>query len=113
IIRLVRRGICILLLLITSCSPSKSRPASSTPARRIVSIVPNVTETIYAIGLGNDVVAVGDYDRFPPGVEDKPKIGGLINPNIEKIIELHPDLVVTYGSQDALSERLQSLGIQV
>ena len=104
---------CIVALILASCSPPQSKPVSSAPPRRIISVVPSVTETLFAIGLGNNVIAVGDYDQFPPEVERKPKIGGLINPNIEKIIELHPDLVVTYGSQDVLSQRLQSLGIQI
>jgi iron complex transport system substrate-binding protein len=76
-------------------------------------VVPNVTETLFAFGLGDKVIAVGDYDQFPPEVNKKPRIGGLINPNIEKIIEMHPDLVITYGSQDVLRERLQSVGIRM
>jgi iron complex transport system substrate-binding protein len=63
--------------------------------------------------LGDKVIAVGDYDHFPPEVETKPRVGGLINPNIEKIIEMHPDLVITYGSQDVLRDRLQSVGIRM
>ena len=101
----------ILLLFLASCSAPKSRQISPAP-RRIISIVPSVTETLYAIGVGENVVAVGDYDHFPSEVEKKPRIGGLINPNIEKIISLNPDLVITYGTQDVLSERLQSVGIQ-
>jgi iron complex transport system substrate-binding protein len=68
---------------------------------------------LFAFGLGAKVIAVGDYDRFPPEVENKQRIGGLLNPNIEKIIELKPDLVITYGSQDVLRERLESSGIQI
>jgi iron complex transport system substrate-binding protein len=75
--------------------------------------VPNVTETLFAFGLGDKVIAVGDYDQFPPEVKTRPRIGGLINPNIEKIIEMRPDLVITYGSQDVLRERLQSVGIRM
>ena len=103
---------CALALVLACCSPPKSRPPASEPPRRIISVVPSVTETLFALGLGGNIVAVGDYDHFPPEVEKRPRIGGLINPNIEKIIELHPDLVITYGSQDVLNERLQSLGIQ-
>jgi iron complex transport system substrate-binding protein len=104
----------LLFFIFASCSgpnPPKSL-ADGTP-QRIISVVPNVTETLFALGLGDKVIAVGDYDSFPPEVEKKPRIGGLLNPNIEKIIEMHPDLVITYGSQEALRERLQSLGIHL
>jgi len=106
----------LFLILLAACSPAKPKQESlATPAgpRRIISVVPSVTETLFALGLGDKIVGVGDYDSFPPEVQTRPRIGGLINPNIEKIIELHPDLVITYGSQDVLSERLRSLGIQI
>src|SRR6185295_18987696 len=64
-------------------------------------------------GLGDKIIAVSDFDRFPPEVEKKPRVGGLLNPNIEKIIEMHPDLVITYGSQNVLRERLQTVGIRM
>jgi iron complex transport system substrate-binding protein len=59
------------------------------------------------------VVAVGDYDEFPPEVRSKPRVGGLLNPNIESIVGLKPDFVVTYGSQDVLRERMKELGIRI
>src|SRR5436309_5855981 len=102
----------LIVLILASCTEAKSPPPASESPRRIISVVPSVTETLFALGVGGNVVAVGDYDHFPPEVEKRPRIGGLINPNIAKIIELHPDLVITYGSQDVLNERLQSLGIQ-
>jgi iron complex transport system substrate-binding protein len=102
----------LITLLLTSCAGPRRQESSGTP-QRIISVVPNVTETLFAYGLGDKVVAVGDYDEFPPEVKAKPRIGGLINPNIEKIIEMHPDLVITYGSQDVLRDRLQSIGIRM
>lgn len=103
----------LLLLFLASCAPAKPREAPSGAPQRIISVVPNVTETLFAFGLEDKVIAVGDFDRFPPEVEKKPRIGGLLNPNIEKIIEMHPDLVITYGSQNVLRERLQSVGIRM
>ena len=64
-------------------------------------------------GLGEKVIGVGDYDHFPAEVEKKPRVGGLINPDIEKIISMHPDLVITYGTQDVLQKNLQSVGIRM
>lgn len=68
---------------------------------------------LFAFGLVDRVIAVGDYDQLPPGAEDKPRIGGLLNPNIEKIIEYKPDLVITYGSQAILRDRMKELGIRI
>jgi iron complex transport system substrate-binding protein len=68
---------------------------------------------LFAMGVGSRVIAVGDYDRFPPEVERLPRIGGLLNPNIERIIELKPDLVITYGSQSVLRDTLAARGIRL
>jgi iron complex transport system substrate-binding protein len=70
------------------------------------------TEMLFAFGLADRVIAVRDYDQLPP-IRDKPRIGGLLNPNIEKIIEYKPDLVITYGSQDILRDRMKELGIRI
>ncbi len=106
------RLVAIVPLLLAACTPSQP-PASVGTPQRIISVVPNVTESLFAFGLGDKVIAVGDYDNFPPEVEKKPRVGGLINPNIEKIIEMHPDLVITYGTQTVLRDRLQSVGIRM
>ena len=70
---------------------------------------------LFAFGLSDRVVAVGDFDALPATVGNKPRIGGLLNPNVEKIIELKPDLVITYGSatQDVLRDRMKELGIRI
>jgi iron complex transport system substrate-binding protein len=102
----------ILILLLASCTNPPPEPSPASP-RTIISVVPNVTEALFAFGLGDKVIGVGDYDQFPPEVKTKPRVGGLVNPNIEKIIEMHPDLVIIYGSQDVLRDRLQSAGIRL
>jgi iron complex transport system substrate-binding protein len=61
---------------------------------RIVSLAPSLTETLYALGLGDLVVGDTDYCDFPPDAQTKPKVGGVINPSLEAIAALHPDLVV-------------------
>jgi iron complex transport system substrate-binding protein len=66
---------------------------------------------IYALGAGNRVVGVSDFDRYPPEVLDLPKVGALIDPNLERILSLGPDLVVTYGTQSGLTARLDAIGI--
>jgi iron complex transport system substrate-binding protein len=80
-------------------------PSAQAP-KRIISIVPAVTEMLFAIGAGNEVVGVSSYDRFPPEAATRPKVGALIDPDFERILSLKPDLVVVYGSQNDLIARL-------
>jgi len=70
-----------------------------------------VTEMIYAIGAGDRVVAVSSYDTYPPQVRALPTVGALLDPNVERILSLRPDLVVVYGSQDDLRRQLARAGI--
>ena len=79
--------------------------------RRIISLVPNVTEILYAIGAGPQVVGVSNYDVEPPEVRSLPTVGALLDPDTEKIISLKPDLVITYGSQTDLQSQLGSAKI--
>jgi iron complex transport system substrate-binding protein len=65
---------------------------------RIVSLAPNLTETIYALGLQDHLVGDTDYCDFPPEAQQKTKIGGAVNPSIEAIAALHPDLVLVTKS---------------
>jgi iron complex transport system substrate-binding protein len=74
--------------------------------RRIVSLVPAVTEMLFAIGAGPQVIAVSSYDRDPPEVRTLPRVGALLDPDVEQILALRPDLVVTYGSQADLQQQL-------
>ena len=56
--------------------------------QRIVSVIPAITEILFAIGAGPQVVGVGSYDNYPPGIGDLPRVGGLIDPDVEAIVEL-------------------------
>jgi iron complex transport system substrate-binding protein len=89
-----------------------SASAWADPPQRIISLVPSVTETLFAIGAGPRVVGVSSFDKYPPGVERLPRVGALIDPDLERILSLRPDLVVTYASQDDLSARLSLAGIR-
>ena len=66
---------------------------------RIISLVPALTEMLYAIGAGPQVVAVSSYDEYPAEVRALPRVGALLDPDTERILTLTPDLVITYGSQ--------------
>jgi iron complex transport system substrate-binding protein len=80
---------------------------------RIISLIPAVTEMLYAIGAGGKLVAVSSYDTFPPEVKRLPSVGALLDPNVERILSLKPDLVVVYGSQVDLKEQLARARIAV
>jgi iron complex transport system substrate-binding protein len=78
---------------------------------RIVSTSPSITETLFALGLGDRVVGVSSYGRYPPAVRLLPKIGTYNDPDPEKIALLRPDLVIIHTSFPALAGRLSALGI--
>jgi iron complex transport system substrate-binding protein len=81
--------------------------------RRVISLVPAVTEMLFAIGAGDAVVGVSTYDRFPPEVASRPRVGALVDPDFERILSLRPDLVIVYGTQDELMARLARAKIPV
>jgi iron complex transport system substrate-binding protein len=89
-------------LAVSLVAGEQRRPGPS----RIVSVVPAVTEMLFAIGAGNEVVGVSSFDKFPPEVRTRPQVGALIDPDFERILSLKPDLVVTYASQNDFISRL-------
>jgi iron complex transport system substrate-binding protein len=66
-----------------------------------------MTETLFAVGAGPQVIAVGSFDNYPPEVEKLQRVGALLDPDVERILSLRPDLVVVYESQTDLRAQLQ------
>ncbi|MBD3346801.1 MAG: ABC transporter substrate-binding protein [Chitinivibrionales bacterium] len=85
----------LFFLVISGCSDVEMEPPDpgSTP-ERIVSLAPNITETLFALGCGDKVVGVSQFCSYPPHVRSLPKVGGFTNPNFEALMRLKPDLVV-------------------
>ena len=79
--------------------------------RRIVSLAPSLTETLFALGLGDRVVGVDDYSIWPAAAAAKARIGGLFNPNLEKIVSLRPDLALLLPSEHDVAAKLRGLGV--
>jgi ABC-type Fe3+-hydroxamate transport system substrate-binding protein len=82
---------------------------------RVICLLPSVTDTVFALGSGDDVVAVSDYTTYPPAALKKPSIGSLIKPSIETILSFHPDLVLGTeipGSAETATQ-LEAVGIPV
>jgi iron complex transport system substrate-binding protein len=80
---------------------------------RIISLAPSLTETVYALGAEDRLVGDTDYCDYPPEAQKKPKVGGVINPNLEQIAALHPDLVLVTKEGNTLDtvRALDALGI--
>jgi iron complex transport system substrate-binding protein len=87
--------------------------ALASPPRRIVSCAPNFTEILFALGLGEQVVGVTDFCRYPPEALKKERIGGFLNPNLEKVIYLNPDLVILPQTKSQLGAKIQKLNLPV
>jgi len=85
------------------------------PVRRIVSLAPSVTETLFALGLGDRVVGDTDFCDYPAEAKQKARIGGPVNPNIEAVAALHPDVVVATReiNRPGSVHSLEQLGIAV
>lgn len=83
--------------------------------KRLLSLVPSGTEIFYGLGLGDRVVAVTQFDNYPPEVKDKPKLQGGLRPSPELIASYTPDLVFTTSGQTAqqLAQQLEAAGITV
>ncbi len=86
-----------------------------TPAKRIIALAPHVVENIYSAGAGDSLVGVVAYSDYPEQALELPIVGGYAKTNLEKILELEPDLVVAWesGNSDNSVARIQELGFTV
>ena len=82
---------------------------------RLVCLMPNLVDDVYALGAGSDVVAVPEYTKYPAQAKDKLSIGLPLNPSIETIVSLHPDLVLASGDLNRMTtmNELEKVGIPV
>lgn len=78
---------------------------------RIISLVPSVTDLLYAIKAEDQLVGVSDYCTYPPAAVSKPKVGSFMTPNLEQIAALHPTIVFLYKTQTDTKDRLEQLQI--
>src|SRR6266481_1484828 len=103
----------ILVLCASACRNHETPSSSKNSATRVVSLSPNTTETLFAVGAGNRVVGRSRFCDYPPGVTKIPSVGGYVDASLEAILALRPDLVV--GARGpagpALHDKLGSVGI--
>jgi len=115
-----------LALVLTACTPTEQTPVdyvfddlgrlvaiNGTP-QRIISLAPSNTEILFALGLGDSMVAITDQCDYPLEALEKEKVGGYATPNIEKIVALNPDLIlVAYGTPMEVINTMVGLGLTV
>jgi len=99
------------LSLAIGCAALQVIPVRAAVPARIVSTSPSITETLFALGLGDRVVGVSTFCRFPPEVATLPKVGTFLEPEAELIAALRPDLVVVHEVSTGIDRKLASLRI--
>ncbi|MDD2713293.1 MAG: helical backbone metal receptor, partial [Simplicispira sp.] len=126
LVRIVAVLAIVLILLLTMATLANAQPAPHTTLvddrgrsvplarapHRIVSLLPSLTETVCALGACERLVGVDRYSNWPASVAQLPVVGGGLDPNIEAIVALRPDVVLMATSSRA-SARLEALGIAV
>ena len=82
---------------------------------RVICLMPTVTDTVFALGAGDDVVGISDYTKYPAAALKKPSVGDLIKPSIETILSLHPDLVIGMQPKGPMevTDQLERAGIPI
>ena len=116
-----RLGLCLAVLLCASAVHAQvsvtddagRRVSLAEPAARIVSLAPHVTETLFAAGAGDHVVATVSHSDYPEAAQALPRIGRYDRLDVERILSLEPDLVVGWqsGNPAGSLERLRELGL--
>src|SRR5262249_36124756 len=81
--------------------------------QRIVSVAPSITEILFALGAGDQVVGVTTYCNFPEAAKWRPKIGGYATPSLEAILALRPDQVMMMKNRPDIAQKLRETGIDV
>jgi iron complex transport system substrate-binding protein len=87
----------------------------SYPPKRILSLTPDITETLFALGLSDEIVGVTRFSNFPSAAKEKPRVGPYTNINVEAVINLEPDLILATrdGNPRRPIEKLERMGFPV
>lgn len=104
-------GRTLFFLMLQAAALAQSRTPTAVFPQRVISLSPNFTEIIYDIGAQDQLVGVTDFCKFPPEAREKEKVGGWVNPNIEKIVSLRPDLLLVPQFIGSGGERLKKLNL--
>lgn len=113
-------GLWLVINLVIAAGCSKKTNSSikeSTGARpiaqRVITLVPSLTEEVFALGAGDRIVGVSDFCDYPPEAQKRPRVGSFLQPSVEKILSLRPDLVLVDAVQKEVAEALRHAGARV
>ena len=110
------KTVAVLLAIVFASSCMKNGKTetenNNVPCKRIVSTAPSITETLYELGLGENVAGVTENRLYPEAAKSKPKIGKAFNINVEAVAALKPDTVFVLSAYGELAGKLQSVGIK-
>lgn len=105
--------VAVLAALAACAEPPPPAPEPVADPQSVIALAPSVVELLYELELGDRLVGVGDYCKYPPEAAAKPKLGGLFDPHLEEITRLAPELAILLPSEDRLRAHLGELGIEV
>jgi iron complex transport system substrate-binding protein len=107
--------LCFTALFFSVVLPAYGNAAAENLPRRVVSLAPSITETVFALGFGNRLVGVTNQCDFPAEAKRLPKIGDFMNPSLEVIAAKEPDLVIgVVGATDSAKAReIEGLGMKI
>ena len=85
------------------------------PAQRIISLAPNITESLFFIGAGAQIVGADEFSNYPEAAKDIPRVSNYAGANYERLLSLQPDLVIAWnsGNGEQLIKRIRNLGLPV
>src|SRR5258708_22630283 len=113
---------CLLACSFVSCSATRSvvdetgqKVVVPDHPHRIICLVPSITDSVFSLGAGDDVVAVSNYVEFPVAAQKEPSVGSIMTPSLEVIVPLHPDLLlgIPKANSPATLAQLGQLAIPV
>ena len=107
------QAILFLTVLFASSSTLWAENTKVNIANRIISTSPAITETLFELGLRDRVIAVSDFCQYPEEACKLPSIGGMLNPNMEKVVFLTPDLIIHQPGNQRLRNNAKSVGIKM
>lgn len=113
-LRPIAAGFLLSIVFPLACRGPEPRPAPAGGPRRVVTLAPNLTEIVFALGAGDRLVGVSEYSDYPPAARAVPRVGGLeVDP--EKIAALSPDLVlaIAEGNAQGAVRALEAAGLPV
>lgn len=111
--KLIKITILITIFLLVSCSAKEAKKVENTaPCQRIVSTAPSITETLFDLGLGENVVGITENCHYPDEVKSRAKIGKAFSVSSEAVVALKPDVVFVLSAYGELASKMKAAGLK-